>query len=251
MKQVIIFGECMVELFQLVDNVYHQAFAGDVYNTAVYCKRSAAAQLNLKFLSAVGTDLVSDKLIAQLEQEKLDSSLVLRTKTARPGLYMINTDCFGERSFVYWRDSSAAKQSLALFRQHHTVERLLPADVFYFSGISLAILSLEDRTYLFTLIKELKAQGVQIVFDPNYRPALWPDAEICRANFDQAYALSDLALPGLDDHKVLYGSTSAADVLAQLQKLGVKEIIVKNGSSGVLGYSEGKSFQCPAVPVKK
>ncbi len=112
-------------------------------------------------------------------------------------------------------------------------------------------MSLEDRTYLFALIKELKAQGVQIVFDPNYRPALWPDAEICRANFDQAYALSDIALPGLDDHKVLYGSTSAADVLAQLQKLGVKEIIVKNGSSGVLGYSEGKSFQCPAVPVKK
>jgi 2-dehydro-3-deoxygluconokinase len=59
MKQIIIFGECMVELFQLVDNVYHQAFAGDVYNTAVYCKRSAPAQLNLKFLSAVGTDLVA------------------------------------------------------------------------------------------------------------------------------------------------------------------------------------------------
>ena len=215
MKQVIIFGECMVELFQLVDNVYHQAFAGDVYNTAVYCKRSAPQQLNLKFLSAVGTDLVSDKLIAQLELEKLDSSLVLRTKTARPGLYMINTDCFGERSFVYWRDSSAAKQSLALFRQHNTIANLLPADVFYFSGISLAILSLDDRTYLFALIKELKAQGVHIVFDPNYRPALWPDAEICRANFDQAYALSDIALPGLDDHKVLYGSTSATDVLAQ------------------------------------
>ena len=251
MKQVIIFGECMVELFQLVDNVFHQAFAGDVYNTAVYCKRSAPQQLNLKFLSAVGTDLVSDKLIAHLELEKLDSSLVLRTKTARPGLYMINTDCFGERSFVYWRDSSAAKQSLALFRQHSTVAHLLPADVFYFSGISLAILSLEDRTYLFALIKELKAQGVQIVFDPNYRPALWPDAEICRANFDQAYALSDIALPGLDDHKVLYGSSSADEVLAQLQQLGVKEIIVKNGPSGVLGYSEGKSFHCAAVPVKK
>jgi pfkB family carbohydrate kinase len=98
MKQVIIFGECMVELFQLVDNVYHQAFAGDVYNTAVYCKRSAPTQLNLKFLSAVGTDLVSDKLIAQLEQEKLDSSLVLRTKTARPGLYMLS--CQTKPGFV-------------------------------------------------------------------------------------------------------------------------------------------------------
>ena len=251
MKQVIIFGECMVELFQLVDNVYHQAFAGDVYNTAVYCKRSAPQQLNLKFLSAVGTDLVSDKLIAQLEQEKLDSSLVLRTKTARPGLYMINTDCFGERSFVYWRDSSAAKQSLALFRQHNTIANLLPADVFYFSGISLAILSLDDRTYLFALIKELKAQGVQIVFDPNYRPALWPDAEICRANFDQAYALSDLALPGLDDHKVLYGSTNATDVLAQLQQLGVKEIIVKNGKDGISGRYQGEDFSALAHPVKK
>ena len=39
--------------------------------------------------------------------------------------------------------------------------------------------------------------------------------------------------------------------LAQLQQLGVKEIIVKNGPAGVLGYSDGKSFQSPAVPVKK
>mgnify|MGYP006196087013 CR=1 FL=1 len=250
-KRIVIMGECMVELYQLVDNVYHQNFAGDVFNTAVYLKRTCENPVDVQFFTAVGTDLISDKLVRAVEREKIDTSLMLRTKTARPGLYMINTDAFGERSFVYWRDSSAAKQSLVLFRQHNTIADLLPADVFYFSGISLAILSLDDRTYLFALIKELKAQGVQIVFDPNYRPALWPDAEICRANFDQAYALSDIALPGLDDHKVLYGSTSAADVLAQLQKLGVKEIIVKNGPAGVLGYSDGNSFQSPAVPVKK
>jgi 2-dehydro-3-deoxygluconokinase len=251
MKQVIVFGECMVELFQQADQLYQQSFAGDVYNTAVYCKRSAPQQLNLKFLSAVGTDVVSDKLLARLDQEKLDSSLVLRTQGAGPGLYMINTDANGERSFVYWRDSSAARQSLTLFRQHSSVADLLPVDLFYFSGISLAILSSEDRRYLFALIEQLKTQGVQIAFDPNYRAALWPEPEMCRLNFEQAYRLADIALPGLDDHQVLYDSQSTADVVAQLQQLGVKEIVVKNAADGVLLYSEGQSQHCAAVQVKK
>ena len=56
-------GECMVELFQLVENVYHQNFAGDVFNTAVYLKRSVGAGAQVQFFSAIGTDLISDKLL--------------------------------------------------------------------------------------------------------------------------------------------------------------------------------------------
>ena len=164
---------------------------------------------------------------------------------------MINTDCFGERSFVYWRDSSAAKQSLALFRQHSTVAQLLPADLFYFSGITLAILSPEDREALFTLVSELKAAGCRIGFDPNYRPALWQNPEQAREHFIRAYQLADLALPGVDDHKVLFNDADSPAVLARLVSYGVQEIIVKNGKEGVLALVDGDSFHSPAVEVKK
>ena len=89
MQRVIIFGECMVELYQLVENVYHQNFAGDVFNTAVYLKRMQPA-LQVEFFSAIGTDLISDKLLAAVEAEKLGSQYLLRSKTAR--------DTFGHRN---------------------------------------------------------------------------------------------------------------------------------------------------------
>ena len=62
---------------------------------------------------------------------------------------------------------------------------------------------------------------------------------------------ADLALPGLDDHKVLFNDADSAAVLARLQSYGVHEIIVKNGKEGVLAAVAGDCFQSPAVQVKK
>ena len=267
---VVMMGECMVELFGLVENVYHQSFAGDVFNSAVYLKRSIAHKADVQFFSAIGTDLISDKLLRAVQNEKIGTELLLRSKTARPGLYMINTDCFGERSFVYWRETSAAKQVMLCLKAQQQQqdalsqnqlqslpETLTNADWFYFSGITLAILSVEDRAALFDLINQLKKRGCLIAFDPNYRPALWQStvpgqsAELARDNFIRAYQLADLALPGLDDHKVLFNDADSAAVLARLQSYGVHEIIVKNGKEGVLAAVAGDCFQSPAVQVKK
>ncbi|WP_423187320.1 sugar kinase [Alishewanella sp. d11] len=250
-KRIVIMGECMVELFQLVENVYHQAFAGDVFNTAVYLKRCCEQPVEVQFFTAVGTDLISDKLVRAVEREKIDTSLILRTKSARPGLYMINTDAFGERSFVYWRDTSAAKQVLQLAAAQNVYEQIAGADMFFFSGITLAILSDQDREDLFALVRSLKAAGSQIIFDPNYRPALWPNAEAAKTAFVRAYQLADVAMPGLDDHKVLFGAVSTEQVVAQLAELGVAEIIVKNGKEGISGRYQQQDFSALAHPVKK
>ncbi len=249
--KILMLGECMVELFQLVENVYHQNFAGDVFNTAVYLKRSIGAAADVQFFSAIGTDLISDKLLGAVQDEKIGTDLLLRSKTARPGLYMINTDCFGERSFVYWRDSSAAKQVLQCMQAQERESAVLAADWFYFSGISLAILSASDREQLFALLTQLKARGCRLVFDPNYRAALWPSSEQAVDAFIRAYRLADLALPGLDDHKVLFGDSTSQAVLNRLQQYGVTEIVVKNGKEGALAAVAGEQFYCPAVTVKK
>jgi 2-dehydro-3-deoxygluconokinase len=249
--KILMLGECMVELFQLVENVYHQNFAGDVFNTAVYLKRSIGAAADVQFFSAIGTDLISDKLLGAVQDEKIGTDLLLRSKTARPGLYMINTDCFGERSFVYWRDSSAAKQVLQCMQAQERESAVLTADWFYFSGISLAILSPTDREQLFALLSQLKARGCRLVFDPNYRAALWPSSEQAIDAFIRAYRLADVALPGLDDHRLLFGDSTQQAVLNRLQQYGVSEIVVKNGKEGALAAVAGEQFHCPAVTVKK
>ncbi|MDP4536802.1 sugar kinase [Alkalimonas collagenimarina] len=250
-KRIVMMGECMVEMFQLVENVYHQAFAGDVFNTAVYLKRSCETPVDVQFFTAVGTDLISDKLVRAVEREKVDTSLMFRAKGVRPGLYMINTDAYGERSFVYWRDTSAAKQVMQCFSQQGNLTDVLGCDMFYFSGITLAILSDSDRRALFNLIHQLKEQGSQIVFDPNYRPALWSGIESCRAVFTEAYQLADIAMPGLDDHKVLFEHSTVQQIKAFLTELDVAEMIIKDGKNGVVGCFAGHDFAAAAHQVKK
>ena len=69
--------------------------------------------------------------------------------------------------------------------------------------------------------------------------------------FYSCLSAADLALPGVDDHKVLFNDADSPAVLARLVSYGVQEIIVKNGKEGVLALVDGDSFHSPVVQVKK
>ena len=119
-------------------------------------------------------------MIDRWQEEGVDTSLVLRDEAHQPGLYLIQLDARGERTFLYWRNDSAARYLL----QHPgfgTVEAgLAKMDMVYVSGISLAILPLADRELLLTKLETLHQQGVEIAFDSNYRPTLWQSEQAAR-----------------------------------------------------------------------
>lgn len=251
MKNIIVMGECMVEFGLAAEaNLYKKNFAGDVYNTGIYIKRCVKELANVQFLTAVGDDALSLDMLSMMEQESLDTSLVYQSSTAKMGLYLINVDDAGERSFTYWRDTSAAKQVVKFLGDDGGSQRLEKPDVFFFSGISIAILSENDRQKLWRFIFELKASGTKIVFDPNYRPTLWTSLDETRSAYAAAFELADIALPGVDDHMVLYNAKSAEDVADFLEQYAISEIVIKNGSQGMLLSIDGKRHYVEVEPVK-
>tara|TARA_Y100001956_G_scaffold65333_1_gene66241 strand:- start:2726 stop:3382 length:657 start_codon:yes stop_codon:yes gene_type:complete len=141
---------------------------------------------------------------------------------------MVRTDKYGERTFAYWRDGSAATQTLNVMAQAPD-----NIEMFYFSGISVAILDVAQREKLFEMINTLSSNGCRIVFDPNYRPRLWRDQQEAQEWMDKSYQVADIAFPGGDDHLALYGHTNADDVLAHLAPFGIGEVVMKNGAVGV------------------
>jgi 2-dehydro-3-deoxygluconokinase len=246
MAQHIIVGECMVEMSNRGQQLYYQTFAGDSYNTAVYFKRCNAVE-DVKYLTAIGSDDISEQLLVQMKAEGLSTDLALRSPNKTLGLYMINTDDAGERSFAYWRSDSAAKQMLSLLDQ----SMLGSPKSFFLSGISLAILSDEDKEAMLQLVIQLKQQGCCIIFDPNYRPQLWLSAKHARLWTDKAYALADIAFPGCDDHKTLYGHNSVNEVQLHVAALGVQEMVIKNGEHGIQIFSQDQHCIVPAHRVTK
>ena len=231
-KHVALIGECMLELQGQAFGAMQQGFGGDTLNTAVYLARCGTG-ITPFYATALGDDGLSSGLLERWAAEGIDVSLVRRIPGRLPGLYLIEVDPHGERSFSYWRDHSAAK---AYFEVDETPleQRAEEWDALYLSGISLAILPPAGRERLFALMATLRARGAAVIFDNNYRPRLWPDAADARACFARAYELASIALVTADDHQALLGLGSLTTAIAAAQDLTPPELVIKRGAEPTL-----------------
>ncbi len=246
MDRIACIGECMIELSQL-DLATGQArigFAGDTANTATYLARLGQPTA---YLTNVGTDAFSDTMLARMQAEGIDTSLIGRLPDRLPGLYAIETDARGERSFRYWRNEAAAR---TLFSG--TGPTLADLDGFatvYVSGITLAILPDGVRRRLIAALGALRARGVRTVFDPNYRPRLWRNADEAREWFTAIWGVTSLGLPSRDDEEKLWPGATVETVAHRLHALGVAEVVVKDGATGpyVSTSAGGRRMTLPEV----
>ena len=232
-------GECMLELSHVGDDLYKQRFAGDAFNTSVYLARILGANADVYFVSSVGEDRLSEEMIEYCQSESICCDYICKVPKKIPGLYRINTDVDGERTFQYWRSDSAAKMLFYCSSFASVRKALLDFDILFISGISVAILDDYSREQLVDLIKELKIAGVRIYFDPNYRAALWSDLNQAQWVLNQFAMLSDVVLPSFDDEKSLYPNISITDVLAKYGAMGIEEIVLKNGEHSCFVRVEG------------
>jgi 2-dehydro-3-deoxygluconokinase len=249
MHKVVLFGECMLELQGEAFGSMHQGFGGDTLNTAVYLAR-CATELQVCYATALGDDSLSAGMLQRWQAERLDVSLVQRLPGRMPGLYLIQVDDQGERSFSYWRDSSAAKAyfDAAITPLEAEADSL---DAFYISGISLAILPPAGRERLFALMGRLRARGATVVFDNNYRPRLWANREEALANFDRAYALASIALITADDEQALRNLPTLQAAVDAAQALPCAEVVVKRGRDATLVRSASGVLEVPTERVDK
>ena len=248
MKSIYFLGECMVELKSVDDTTMRQSFAGDVYNSAVYLKRCFPS-LTSGMITAVGDDALSQRMIEQFEHEQVDVQFTFVHATKAPGMYYIQTDEHGERSFTYWRNDSAARQ-LMTFLDDGVVKQLNASDMVFVSGISLAILDAVALEKLWRVLQTLKDNGVNVVFDPNYRARLWQSPDDAKSAFDRAFSLCTTTLPGVEDLEVLYGLDTAEKIIQFCRDAGCQEIVVKDGPSSVVTSVKSKIETHPVKPVE-
>ncbi len=201
-KRIVCIGEAMLELSRK-ENGWKLGYGGDTLNTAIHLARAGH---DVAYLTAIGGDPLSAGLKVEWAAEGLDTSLVLDHPTRSTGLYAINTDDKGERSFSYWRDTSAAREMFALAGMADALANAELADLVVYSLISLAILPPEGREQLFAVCRRVRARGGKVAFDGNYRPRLWTISDGARTARDAAIACADIGLPTLEDEVALSGN---------------------------------------------
>ncbi|SET37688.1 sugar kinase [Thalassotalea agarivorans] len=247
-KRLIAIGECMLELQPKDEALLSVAYAGDTYNAVVYGKR-LLPELDCCFFSAVGQDQLSDAMLARWHSEGISERLVQRKHDKTIGIYAISTDEDGERSFSYWRKDSAATQMLSSFTSEQLANHLDEADTLFFSGISLGILSDADKELLLDALAILDKRGKCIAFDPNYRPAMWRDVAHTQDFIEKAYKVASIALPGVDEHTLIFGHQTKQAVVDYCAALGCNEIVVKDGDNGTWVSSANGEVHVPFNPA--
>ena len=240
-------GECMVELMQAEGGLMRKSFAGDTFNTAYYARQFLPADWSVDYFSAVGTDMISDEMLAFMQGHGIGTDHVSRIEGRSPGLYMIHLKD-GERSFSYWRSVSAAK---LLARDGDRLRAAVEAsDIVVFSGITLAILPAEDVETLLAELRRARSAGKRVVFDPNIRPRLWDDAGRMRATITEGARAATLVMPSLDDETTHFGDASLEETIARYRALGVGELVIKDGPKGAtLLFGDARSH-VPSAEAK-
>ena len=248
MKTIAIIGECMIELNGTPFGTMQQTYGGDTLNTATYLARNTARDtLRVDYISALGTDPLSREMRVRWEADGIDTRHVHTDPMHSPGLYLIQLDADGERTFLYWRNNSAARHLLQQPAWPQTAAALAGYDHLYLSGISLAILPPADREHLIDI---LNTSRVPITFDGNYRPALWKDPAETRTAYARLLPHVQLALMTWDDEQALWGDTDPEAAIRRLQQAGVREIVLKNGAAGATYATGDIRHHIPAERVE-
>lgn len=233
--RIVSIGECMVELAPTGDGHFALGYAGDTFNTAWYLRR-LLPEAAVDYLSAVGEDAVSARMLDFMASEGIGTTHIRRLRDRSVGLYLIQVDK-GERSFAYWRSTSAARNLAD--EPKGLAAGLAGARLAYLSGITLAILAPEPRAALLAALRMARAAGTLVAFDPNIRPALWPDADVMRRALTEGAAHADIILPSFDDEAQHFGDATPEATARRYAAAGAGLVVVKDGPNPVVSLQAG------------
>jgi 2-dehydro-3-deoxygluconokinase len=165
----------MIELSGLEadDGRIRLGFAGDTCNTAIYLARllGPTARASLRHGGRAGQPL-RRVMIAALRTEGIDTDLIARLPDRLPGIYAIEIDAQGERSFPLLAGGLRGARDVR-GRAGWTLRSRRTAGFSTCRASRLRSCPRRTASGLVAQMKRHKAAGRDVAFDGNYRPKLW------------------------------------------------------------------------------
>jgi 2-dehydro-3-deoxygluconokinase len=232
--RVLTLGETMALLDPTTDGAiapgmkFSLRLAGAESNFAIALRRLG---VTVTWVSRLGVDPLGDAVFRTLEQEDLDLSYV-RRDDAPTGLFL-KWRSEKKSSVLYYRNGSAASH---LDPGDVPDEALEGASLVHLTGITMAIGESARRTVL-DVARRAKIRGIPVMFDPNYRPALWSGPDEAAALQEEVLGFVDWYLCGLEEGNLLWGTSDETALFNALSRKGVRSV-VRVGREGALVHNK-------------
>ena len=250
MSKVILFGEPMA-MFTAEEEgpldevkVFGRSLAGAEVNV---CTGLTRLGHNVSYVTKLGEEPLGMYVKKFLDKEGIGTELITFDKVYKTGIMLKSKVSSGDPITSYYRKGSAFS--------HMTKEDIDKIDfhdvsLIHVTGIPPA-LSLSCREATYRLIERARENNCYITFDPNLRPALWESEEAMIRVINELASKCDLILPGTAEGLILTGSNEPEKIADFYQNLGVRNIIIKEGSKGAYVRHGDQSFRQEGFKVKK
>ncbi len=166
--------------------------------------------VSARWVSRLGSDSFGDMIVRTLAAEGVDVGFVRRDRAPTGLFFKYRLD--GRTHPQYYRAGSAAS-------------RLRPRDVpdaaldgvklVHLTGITMALGRGPEQLVL-DLARRARARGALVLFDPNYRRALWRSPEEAAERQRRVLPYVDYYLCGLAEGNVLWGTGHEAELAASI-----------------------------------
>jgi len=215
-------------------------FAGAEANFAIALAR---LEVPVAWASRLGADPFGRLIRDALAGEGVDTTWVVEDREAPTGV------------FFKWRE--AGRSRVEYRRAGSAASRLEPADVpaaaldgaalVHLTGITTA-LGDGPRALVHDLAARAAAAGATLLFDPNLRPVLWPDAAAAAAAHVELLGIVDWYLCGAEEGAALWGEQDPRRLAAALQARGAGGVVVRVGAEGAWVAAPGAPAELVAPP---
>lgn len=250
MKNILLIGEPLYllianEIGELEDiNTFYKMTAGAEVNVAVGLTRLG---FDTQYATNLGNDPFGKSIYNFLKKENIGTEYINILNNEKTGLQLKAKTNVGDPKIYYYRSNSAATKF-----NIHDIEKIRfeNIDLIHITGIPLAI-SKSFREAIFYTILKAKENNITITFDPNIRISMWDDLNDLKHTILEIAKYSDYFIPGINECEILVDSKDIDNIQKKLLSLGIKKIILKDGSNGSYYMDKDRKIFEPSFIVKK
>ncbi|WP_242323919.1 carbohydrate kinase family protein [Faecalibaculum rodentium] len=247
MKQtdVTAFGEILIDFTHsgTADNgavLFARHPGGAPGNVAVQVARLGGTAA---FLGKAGNDMHGQFLADTLKAEGVGTEGLLLDDRYFTTLAFVSVDETGERTFSFARKPGADTQISA-----DELNRAQIRDAKIFHAGSLSLTHEPARSATLEAIREAKAAGALVSYDPNYRASLWNSRQEAMEAMRSLVPFADLMKISDEETELLTGKADPEEALQALLDAGVKFAAVTLGADGAMAGTSAGIVKVPGIP---
>ncbi|MBO9648803.1 MAG: carbohydrate kinase [Variovorax sp.] len=194
------------------------------------------------FLTGLSTDALGERLLASLQAESVDTSLILRSD-APSTLSVVSVDASGVPRYAFHGNGAADRQIT-----HDTLPALPPATrVLQFGSYALVV---EPVGSALRALAARERERRLIAYDPNVRLNVEPDLSLWRAIVEQMVSIAHLVKVSDEDLGLLFPGETPEQVAARWLSQGASLVAVTRGRNGASAWTRTAQASVPTPETK-